>query len=393
MVTAGRGAGGSPRLEVIRVEDAHAPEVAQFIRAVWTPSATAESVLAGRAEAAARNVAEPGVPPPTWIALQAGKVLGYVTTIPIRLWDRHQDWPAYWIKGLMVLPEFRNGPIGYSILKAAVNQLPCTGALAVAAPARRLFVALGYTDLGAVPNWIRPVAPHNILRRLDLETLGLQRLPRWVQQALGLAQATGLATVAGWSGGLALRAIAGALRLPATGLKAHCLDPRNAADELDALWGAVREGFPTGVVRDASYLRHRYGPGADSPYEWLAVRDQGALAGIAIIRRPRPEGDPRLQGIRVATLADLLFSPGRPIAGVALLGAAEHFARQAGADAILATCSAPSLRRVLRRQLYLPIGGNVHFLFRDSGGQSGRFGSTLEDWWLTRGDGGADEVF
>jgi hypothetical protein len=389
----GRPAGGAPRLEVLRAEDRHAAEIADFIRQIWDPRATAEAVVAARQQEAARNVAEPGVAPPTWIALQAGRVLGYVTTIPIRLWAGERDWPAYWIKGLMVLPECRGGPVGYLVLKAAVASLPRTGALAVAPPALRLFAALGYTDLGPVPNWIRPIAPHRILRRLDTASLGLSQLPRWAPRAVRLAQTTGLGAVAGWAGGVALRAAAGALRLPGTGLAAGPFEPAASVEELEPLWLAARRGFPTGVVRDARYLVHRYGAGKDGPYLWQSVRDRDTLAGVAILRRPRTEGDERLKGIRVAALADILYPTDRPAVGLALLGAVERAARAVAADAILASCSAPGLQSALRRQCYLPLSGNVHLLLRDITGERTGLGTALSDWWLTRGDGLADEVF
>lgn len=155
-------------------------------------------MVRSRAAAASRNLAEPGAPPPTWIAIQDGRVLGFVTTIPVRFWDGETSLPAYWIKGLMVLPEYRQGPIGYAVLKAAVAALPRTGSLAVAAPARRLFTALGYTDLGAVSNWIRPLAAHRILANLTrngsesracraglVRQFGWLGPPAWRPQGLG----------------------------------------------------------------------------------------------------------------------------------------------------------------------------------------------------------------
>lgn len=386
-------ASGAPKLEVVQAGDAHAAEIAEFIRQIWDAGATPESVATARREGAARNVAEPGVPPPTWIALQAGRVLGYVTTIPVRLWDGQRDWPAYWIKGLMVLPEFRSGPIGYLVLKAAVARLPRTGALAVAPPARRLFEALGYTDLGAIPNWIRPVAPGRVLQRLDLAGLGLSSLPRWAPGALRFAQRTGLAAAAGWVGGLVLRGTAAGLRLRAAGQEAAPFNPALSGDELDGLWRAARDRFPAAVVRDSSYLLHRYPVSPQSPYTWQSTRRRGVLTGVAIMRRPRLDGDERLKGIRVATLADLLYPPDSPASGLALLGAAEAAARGFGADAILATTSAPALAALFRRQCYVPLAGNVHLLLRDVAGEGQGFGQRMMDWWLTRGDGQADEVF
>jgi hypothetical protein len=123
------------------------------------------------------------------------------------------------------------------------------------------------------------------------------------------------------------------------------------------------------------------------------VRRAGAPCGALVLRRPSEDGDPRLRGVRVATLADLLFRPSDPAAGLAVLGAAERLAREQGADAIL--CSAPhaTLGRLLRRQGYLPLPGNVHFFVRDVTGEPPALAARLEEWWLTRGDGESDEAF
>jgi hypothetical protein len=381
------------RLEVLEARDEHAGQLAQFIRTVWNPLSTADSVVTARAQAAARNVSEPGIPPPTWIALRAGRVLGYVTTIPVRFWDGEHALAGYWIKGLMVLPEFQNGPIGYAVMKAAAARLPRSGGLAVASQARRLFVALGYTDFGPIPNWIRPLAPGALLSRLDLEAIGLTEMPRWLPPSVRLARATGLATVVGWAGGWALRGLAAVSRIPGAGLQARGPSAPPAGRELDALWEAARSGFPSGVVRDGPYLLERYPVSASSPYEWILVRRGVALAGAAILRRPRTDGDPRLRGIRVATLVDLLFPPADRAAGLALLGALEGAGRRMGAEAILATSSARLLAPLLRRQCYVRLPGNVHLLFRDASGEETQLATSLPDWWLTRGDGNSDEVF
>jgi hypothetical protein len=43
-------------------------------------------------------------------------------------------------------------------------------------------------------------------------------------------------------------------------------------------------------------------------------------------------------------------------------------------------------------QAYVPLPGNLHFLARDPQGGYG-LPNALGEWWLTRGDGEADEVF
>lgn len=379
-------------LEIVPAEDCHAEVVAEFIRQVWTSTATAQSVLAGWRDGGAKNLAEPGVTPPTWIALKSGRCLGYVTTIPMRLWNGSEEAPAYWIKGLMVLPEFRGGPIGFLLLKAAAARLPLSGGLAVAPPARRLFEALGYRDLGPIPNYVQPIAPHRILSRLDGSGAGFSSLPRWATSVFRMARSTGLATAGGWTAGVALRATAAARRLSALGISARLCTANQVADRLDELWQSLRTGFSATAARSAPALLQHYA-GGESPYVWVSASSQGRLSGVAVLRRPRPEGDERLHGLRVAILSEMLYPPARPGAGLALLGAAADAARELGAEAILASASAPELQQLLKRQWYVPLAGNVHFLFRDKTGKSPGYPGKLAEWWLTRGDGSADDSF
>ena len=255
----------------------------------------------------------------------------------------------------------------------------------------RLFEAMGYQDLGAVPNWVRPLAPHRILPRLDPAALGLSSVPSWTRGALEISRHSRLAAATAWTGGLALRAAASVRRLRSVGISTVVLDGQPAAKQLDDLWEAARGGYHAAVVRNAAYLVQRYPAGPSSDYVWLTARHRGRLAGVAVVRRPRADGDERLKGIRVATLADVLYRPDRPAVGLALLGAVERSVRDLGADAILATTSAPALQQLLRRQWYLPLSGNVHLLFRDASAEPAEVGPVLTDWWISRGDGQADE--
>ena len=379
------------KLEIVRAQDQHAEALAAFIRAVWNPAATATSVLAARAAGAQHNVAEPGVAPPTWIALRGGQVLGYVTTLSARFSNGTREWPGYWIKGLMVLPEFQSGPIGYHVLKAAAQALPLSGGLAVAPAARRLFTALGYRDCGAIDNWLRPLRPARIVQRLDMTQLGLYRMPSWMPTLMKVARATGLGAAAGLSAGWALRLTA-AMRRPKTGaFLSEILDPPQHAPDISALWRRCSAALRSAVVRNPDYLVPRYPIEPDGRYAWVGVRRGESLAGLAIVRRPRDASDERLRGIRVATLSDLLFDPADVMSGLALLGAVERTARTFDADALLASSSSPSVARLFRRQWYFPLGGTIHLLFRASGESGADLGQTVGDWWLQRGDGGSDD--
>src|SRR2546426_2427933 len=92
------------------------------------------------------------------------------------------------------------------------------------------------------------------------------------------------------------------------------------------------------------------------------------------------------------SISDILFPPEHTEVGLALLGGVERAARAAGSDAILCTTSNHGLGRLLRRQAYIHVPGNLHFFLRDTT-DGRRWSSDLPSWWLARGDGGADEVF
>jgi hypothetical protein len=85
--------------------------------------------------------------------------------------------------------------------------------------------------------------------------------------------------------------------------------------ETDAVYEAAAREWGSHVVRDAGFLRWRYG---DSPwgYRTLGVRREGRLAGFAVLRDKLHRGKP------VSILADLVVRADEPRATRALLRAA-----------------------------------------------------------------------
>jgi len=368
------------RVQAVIATDEHAEAIATFYREAWGDPVTPDAVRAAR---------QGGDAGPIALVLDGTRVIGHLASIPYRLWDGIAEHPAHWTKGLMVLPEYRNGPVGFLVLKTLTAELSLATALVVAAPARRLFCALGYTDLGAVPNYVRPLRPARLARRLDVTALN-PGLPRWATAGLRAAQRVGVAGLAGAAAGVALDTFAAATRRRAA-TRTTCLPEPPGRDELDALWRDARRTIAAGPVRDGRYLRGRFGT---AQYEFVAARDRGRLVGVAVLRRPRAISDPRLRGLRVATISDFVFAAERGDVGLALLGGVERVARAADADAILCTTAQRPLGRLLRRQAYLRLTGNVHFLLRDrSGAGAAHWPQDLASWGLARGDGDADEVF
>jgi ribosomal protein S18 acetylase RimI-like enzyme len=376
---------------VVRAGDQHAEIVAEFFRTVWDPRATAEGVRTARREDAIANPGALGQESPTFLVLLGGRVIGFVSTIPFLLWNGTDERQAYWIKGLMVLPEYRNGPIGFMVLKEALRHLPCATSLTVAPASRRLFEALGFRNMGLLRNYLRLLRPVRVAARVDL-ALALPLLPRWVSRGYRLAQRTGVTALLG--GCVSIAYEVGSLRFRARAHKvtvASTIEPPEHS-ELDDLWQRVRRSFRAAGVRDGRYLAWRYHSARAGRYRFITARGNGELKGVAVIRRPEAKGDPRLRGLRVAVLSDLLFPVDDAATGNVLVAGAERVARELHADALLVSPSHPAVEAVLRRRMYVGLPGNMYFLTRDSTGTF-MLPETLPDWWVMRGDMEADEVF
>jgi hypothetical protein len=377
------------RVEVARVGAEHLPALAEFYRQVWDPQATPESVRVSREQAGAVNPVIPGESPPTWIVLREDRAIGHVTTIPLRLWLNEREQGAYWIKGLWVLPEFQRSAVGFLVLKTAVQQLQPARALALAhePAALRLFGALGFTDLGGLPNELRVLNTGRFLARVDLDALSPDGMPRPARRALQialrgarLAAPVAAAAVHLWS--RIATGPTGSLSIAV----AATLDHRGAEE----LWQAARSEILAGPCRGSDQLAARYADQDD--YMFVHVRDRERLVGLGVVKRPHEQGDPRLRGIRIATLSDLLYHPTAPRAGLAVLRGAERAASSMAADALLAGASAAALRPLTRRRGFLPVPANLHVLARVSSEQE-PFPARLDQWWVTRGDSGGDGVF
>lgn len=374
-----------PRIQVGPVTDGHYAALADFFHDSWGSNASAASVEADRREAARRNPVNPHESPPTVVATEDDRVIGYCSSLPLRLWCSGREHPAYWAKGLMVRPEFRNGPIGFHVLKELSRHIGIAAAVTVHPASKRLFSALGYRDLGAIPNFVHPISLRAMLTKLDVGVLGTQRLPPLVLSALHAMQRLRLAWLAG--------AVADVVLFTASSVR--CAQQRltisiggmPSSSELDELWNSFRSTQRACAVRDGSTLIGRYGDA--SLYAVVSVRRAGRLTGVGIVRRPRDHGDERLRGLRVSALSDLIYEDSH--AGRAVLNGITRLAKHLRADAILASVSAAAAVRLLRGHTYLRFAGNVHFFLRAP--QGFEYPQDISDWWLTRGDGASDETF
>lgn len=379
------------KLEVLQATSEHAEVLARFFRAAWNSDSTSDSVHAERQTEAKSNPATAGQEVPTFIVVIGGQAIGHVTTIPDRLWFAGQERVVHWTKGLMVLPEYRNGPVGFILLKAAIHQLGPTLATVVAPEARRLFGALGFVDLGPVPNYILLLDPGAVARELDIEAVGLGGLPSWIPSTVRVARVTGLARAGGWLASAVRRTWAVPSVIHSQGFSMAYDPPSLDTVGLDKIWVRMRTTITVGSVRDGRHWIWRFGRRRKDQYRLLTAHRKGELTAMAAVRMPWSDQESRLRGIRVAILSDLVYDPGEPGAGLAALRGAERVARESGAHALLCSVTAASLINLLRWRGYIRIPGNVHLLKRDPISNP-PIPERLEDWWLTRADGESDGV-
>lgn len=380
-------------LRVRRLGEADASSIAEFFRAVaWDPQATPEGAREMLRTQATENPFEPGTGPPTVGVFVGTRLAGFVTTIPTRFWNGNEHTAGHWLKGYTVLEEFRKGPIAYLLLKEMMKHVGLVASMPVPLAARQLSTALGMRDLGAVFDYIAPLRPVRMLRKLDIGRFEhLNGVASVVSVAIKVAKIPPFAYALGAviTGGLAalrLPSMVSALRVT-TQLKEQL--PGEAA--LDKLWAHAQQAKSHAATRSGVYLHWRYGRGARGHYCFASAWRGDDLVGLAVLAHPQRRDDSRIAGLGIGSIVDLMLDPGCPAALAGVLRVARHWARTANYDALLLTASHAALRSPLLRAGYLQMPGNIHLLLRDPGGKYG-FTTDLNAWMVTRGDAWGDHI-
>jgi hypothetical protein len=396
----------SLRVSVLSASDA--PALSAFYRAVWSSSSATDSTPPAEPKSAEPAAAEPtsditdsGVPcpftpvPPPVVGVYAGTdLIGHLGSIPTELCDRQHasGSVAHWLKGLMVLEQYRNGPIGYQLVKEMMKQVGIAAVMTVAPAARRLFQAVGFKDLGAVPNYVSVIRPTRVLRAIDVERLGLTSLPRVLRSALGLSRLPPVAWVGGALAAAGLSLVDGANHLTCLGLRARIRATPPGVAETDAVWERLRTQLDLSPSRCGAYIEWRYAGGRPGRYEFIEVRRGSQLVAVVVVRRPERVDDPRLAGLRVGLVVDLVVDPTDTAAVTAAFLAARKWGNKASCDAVLLTLSHLGVGRLVKRLGFIRIPGNVHFMLRTPAGAPITAPKDTGRSWLTRGDAWGDDI-
>jgi GNAT superfamily N-acetyltransferase len=364
------------------------PALREFYRAVWNSDNGGNDTEAGDA-----TVQCPFTPhPPPFVGVYSGaQLIGHLGSIPTQFWDGQRDADAHWLKGLMVLEQYRNGPIGYQLVKEMMKQVSLTAVMTVALPARRLFQAVGFKDMGPVPNYVTVVRPIRVLRAIDVERLGLASLPRFMKVLLSLTRLGPVAWLGGGVGAIGLGVLDGVNRLRTLGLRIRFSGQPPATGDTDALWQKLRAQTNLAPSRGGSYIRWRYAGAKPGRYEFIDVRRGGRLAALVVVRRPERVDDPRLAGLNVGLVVDLVVDPTDAAAVTAAFLATRKWAKKAACDAVLLTLSHLGVGRLVKPLGFVKIPGNVHFMLRAPAGALNAPQDTARSW-LTRGDAWGDDI-
>ena len=396
------GSGSSRATGVKRADEHDFAALASFFQQVWDSSATSDGVRAAWTSEAEVNPVDPGIPPPAYVFLKDGDVIGYVSTIPARFLVGGCRRDGYWLKGLWVLPDHRGGPVGFHLARAAASELGPLGALAVAKPARRLFEAVGFRDVAQPPNYVWPLRPSRLFGRLDPSSV-LDGGESWTSRLWRVAQRTRMAGPVGAAATLALRA--GRRRVNQAEVQVTQGWAGFPPDEVDTLWRAMAKPEYCGLVRDAAYLEWRYGRRVPRGYRPIMVRGEGGkgeggLRAVAVLRLPELQESGRFAGVRLAWLCDLIFDPDDPVSTKAAHAALQHaelVARECGGDLLALSFAGPGYDRIFSDRRYIRRSPSVHLLLkgfdeveRAMGDQGDGSQRAPCSWVVARGDGDSD---
>jgi hypothetical protein len=379
-------------LKARRLGETDADAIAEFMRSAgWNPNATPEGVCEWLRTAAAQNPFEPGAGPPVVGVFVGALLVACLTSIPTRFWNGREFAAAHWLKGFWVLEQYRDGLIGYLLLKEMLKHVGLAASMPAALVPRRLSVALGMLDLGAVRNYIAPLRIARILRRLDWELLKLNGVSKPASIALRFARIPPVA----YAGDALITLGLTALRLPGV-LAARALTKRlderlPSEADLDSLWKRACGAATCCASRSGAYLRWRYERGENSRYWFASCWRHAELVGLAVLQQPERLEDPRLAGLVIGSVVDLILDPRCPGALPGVLGAARRWARFLKYDALLLTMSHIALRAPLLMAGYVPMSGNIHLMLRDPGGKH-ELSPNLDVWMVTRGDAWSDHL-
>jgi len=375
-------------------DERYADAYQKFCQTVWPRARTAMSRHEGIEESPSAGSSPNRHPAPIFLFLKDGEVVGHVASSPIHLWWGGKEIEAHWIVGFMVLPQYRNGLVGPLLIKEVNRVLDCALSLHVEPPVLRILRGFRWIHVGVLPQYCRVLNAREFVKNLQMGAVGVTktRTNLWASILASLMGST-LCRVVGHVGvAIGQRLLAGAMFcVRERSEKVTVTEEQGFDSSFTDLWNRVKHQYRATVVRDQAHLGARFGRKMNR-YRLLVCRQDGKLKGYCVLKLKRFSCDPRMGSMTIGTIVDCLYDLEAPAVLQAFLESAIDRFTQDGAHVAFCTASLPAIRRMLLRNAFVSIPGNLNFaLHMRTLGQAGEIG--LGSWHLMRGDSDTDQNF
>lgn len=269
---------------------------------------------------------DPGV----WVCRRNGVIVGQQAEIGFDAKIGDDNQPAVWSVDLMVDPEWRIRGVGPGLVDTHIAQRGLVVAVTQREDAIKLYERFGWTDVGTVPSYLRPVD----FRRTFAVAPVPARARRFAPVLAPMLRAVDAVVASG-------------LRL--AGLRLTRVDRFD--ERVDDVWSRSSPDYPVLAKRDAAHVRWRFDecPEAGELQRYYLTRG-GAAIGYVVLQPGERWGQP------VTLVVDYL-APTRWV--LPLLTCAAHEARRQGSFALVCRTLNRRGERWLRLGLFVRRGMDV----------------------------------
>jgi len=371
--------------ELNGISESMLESLADFIRQVWDPTTTRESIIIDRRKEYLENPYAAGGGMPLALLTEGDRVVGHVKSIPCKVWAGGTERLAYWNAGLHLLDECRGKGLGSILPQKTIDTLPLVTGFFVVEQQLRTHTKMGWTIVGKIPEYIKVLNAGQFFRQIDLS--GIAQMPEALKR-ITRHRSSPLRTGASWvyqlvmGGHRVYMAVTSGRPKPIGSLATvPSFDHR-----VDALWDRSKPFIHSAQVRSSGYMNWQF-PAEDG---WIKATymEEGSLQGCAVLSMKTFEQGHSLSGLKVFSIIDVFWDFTCPHVLKGMLTRIEDLARSKGADVVLCSIANSYASRCLHDRGFLNIPGTVYFAFHARDDSPG-IASGIDEWFFTRGDADA----